>query len=126
MVTVMRDADSAWRVAGYFINRHGYDPNDTTGKKNSGINTAEIRSAHHPPQAQYDALLGRIGRISIRPKACSKIATGTGVVALVIARQGGLVRACDISGEMIRIARDKLRASGLDNVVELTCRTPTI
>lgn len=27
-----------------------------------------------------------------------------------------MVRACDISGEMVRIARDKLRASGLANV----------
>ena len=64
----------------------------------------------------YDALLGHIGPYLDSSKSVLEIATGTGTVALAIAPGVRMVRACDISGEMIRIARDKLRASGLDNV----------
>jgi ubiquinone/menaquinone biosynthesis C-methylase UbiE len=63
-----------------------------------------------------DALLGRIGPYLDSSKSVLEIATGTGVVALAIAPGVRMVRACDISGEMVRIVRDKLRASGLDNV----------
>lgn len=64
----------------------------------------------------YDALLGRIGPYLDFSKSVLEITTGTGVVALAIAPGVRLVRARDISGEMVRIARDKLRVSGLPSV----------
>ncbi len=63
-----------------------------------------------------DALVKRICREVGRVKRVLDVAAGTGIVSLVMARQAGQVDALDLEPEMIAVLREKVAASGIDNI----------
>lgn len=64
----------------------------------------------------YDLLLKKINKYVDSSKNVLEIATGTGTIALEIAKNSKKVRGCDISPGMIKIANEKLDAAKLNNV----------
>lgn len=63
-----------------------------------------------------DMLVKRICREVGRVQRVLDVATGTGIVALAMARQARQVDALDLEPEMIAVLREKAEASGVDNI----------
>jgi phosphatidylethanolamine/phosphatidyl-N-methylethanolamine N-methyltransferase len=64
----------------------------------------------------YELMIQRIEGFIDSPKDVLEIATGTGTIALAIAYKSRKVYACDISQEMINVAKEKLATSKVSNV----------
>lgn len=67
-------------------------------------------------QAAYEATLDRVRGFLNKDSTVLEVGCGTGSTALLLAPDAGHITGTDISGEMIRIAKDKAAAQGTGNV----------
>ncbi|MBN1409451.1 MAG: class I SAM-dependent methyltransferase [Spirochaetales bacterium] len=64
----------------------------------------------------YDLLIKKINQYMDPSKNVLEIATGTGIISLEIARNAKRVCGCDISEEMVKTARSKLKNTQYTNI----------